>query len=90
MTEVIWSRKALRQLAAIEQYVSRFRPLAAQRLAVRIIASTDDLRLFPETGRAIGRGRRQIVAVDPYVIRYRYDGTTVAILEVRHGATLAD
>lgn len=90
MTEVIWSWKALRQLKAVERYVARFRPLAAQRLALRIIASTDDLRLFPEAGRSISRRRRQIVAISPYIVRYRHEDGVVTILEVRHGATITD
>ena len=90
MTEVIWSRKAIRQLRGIEIYVARFRPLAAQRLALRIIACTDDLRAFPDAGRPISRGRRQIVAISPYILRYRHEEDAVVILEVRHGATIAD
>lgn len=90
MTEVVWSRKALRQLRDIERYVAGFRPLAAQRLAMRIIVSTDDLALFPDAGRSLSRGRRQIVAIRPYVIRYRHADGVVTILEVRHSATVTD
>ena len=88
MTDVIWSRKALKQIRAIERYVARFRPLAAKRLASGIIAASDELGVFPDAGRTISRGRRQIVAVSPYIIRYRHDGGVVTILEVRHAATL--
>ena len=88
MTEVVWSRKALRQIRNIERYVSLFRPLAAQRLAARIIAASDELSVFPDAGRTISRGRRQIVAVSPYILRYRRDGEVVTILEVRHAATI--
>ena len=40
---------------------------------------------FPNRGRPVGaRGVREIVAVFPYVIRYRIAGAVVRILRVRH------
>jgi len=84
--EIVWSDLALADLAHIRAYIGQFNPAAAQRFAARIIAATDSLTRFPEIGRHIGNGRRELAIVPPYLIRYRITGARVEIIRVRHGA----
>ena len=86
MAEVVWTDRALADLARAVAYVSEFRPLAAQRLAQRLRSAADSLEAEPARGRTIARGRRELVVIAPYLIRYRLEGDVVKVLEVRHGA----
>ena len=72
--------------AEITGYVRDFSPTAAARLELRFIDVAETLATFPERGRPIGRGRREILVVRPYVIRYAVLAEEVRILSVRHGA----
>jgi len=87
VVQVVWTRPALETIRA---YIGQFSPLAAQRMALRLIAAGMSLADFPERGRAIGKGRRELVTVPPYLMRYRIRGETVEILAVRHGAREPD
>lgn len=83
---IIWSRRAQSDLAGIRGYVGRFAPLAAQRLALRLVTAAESLSEHPLRGRAIGGGRRALMALPPYQIRYRVTAETVEIVAIRHGA----
>lgn len=52
----------------------------------RLIEAADSLAQFPERGRDAGNGRRELVTVWPYILRYRVEAERVVILRVRHGA----
>ncbi len=78
------------ELRAIEGYVRAFNPLAAQRLAIRLLTVGESLRDLPLRGRMISHGRRELTIVWPYLLRYRVDGDRVIVLEVRHGAREPD
>lgn len=72
---------------AIVGYISeQSRPIAAQRLGQRLFAIGASLADHPERGRLSTQGRREIVAVPPYILRYRVVGDVVVIGSVRHGA----
>ena len=86
VTDVVWTAQALRNLDTIRIYIAQFSPLASQRMALRLKASGDSLRDFPERGTPVGGGRRQLTHVPPYLIRYRIIGDRVVILDVRHAA----
>ena len=62
------------------------RPIAAQRLGEKLFAIGASLANYPERGRLSTQGRREIVAVPPYALRYRIVGDVVVIGSVRHGA----
>ena len=85
---VRFTRRALRDLAAIRSYIAADKPQAASRFAVELIAACDHLDDFPERGRpGLRRGTRELTSVWPYVIVYRYrrDGD-IEILTIGHGA----
>jgi plasmid stabilization system protein ParE len=86
MAEVVWPPVAAADLDALSLYIADFSPLASQRTAARIRACAAALATYPERGRSVGRGRRVLVVVAPYLIVYRLDGEVVTILRVRHRA----
>lgn len=86
MRRIVWTDQAVANLEAIETYISAFNPMAARRLAARLIALADSLAEFSERGRDAGEGRREMTIVWPYILRYRVEGDTVFILRIRHGA----
>ncbi len=72
---------------AIVSHISdQSRPLAAQRLAKRLFDTGASLANYPERGRMGTQGRREIVVVSPYVLRYRIVDDVVVIGSVRHSA----
>ena len=83
---MIWTRSALRDLESIRTYIRQFNPLAAQRMASRLLNAAEALRDQPGQGRTISGGRRELVIIRPYLIRYMVEGDTALILRVRHGA----
>ena len=90
MVQVAWTRRALAELRAIRDYIAQFSPLAAQRLSNRLIAAARSLETEPDRGRPVRGGRRELVAIRPYLIRYiRLEGRVV-IQELRHGSQEPD
>jgi plasmid stabilization system protein ParE len=90
VAEVVWSDRALANIEAIVTYiVGQHSPLAAQRLAQRLLAAGDALEAYPDRGRPITRDRRELTVIAPYLIRYRLKNDQAIILEVRHGARRA-
>ena len=83
---IVWTDDAVGNVEAIVTYVSAFNPAAAQRLAERLVAVADSLAEFPNRGRDVGEGRREMTTVWPYILRYRVRDDAVIILRVRHGA----
>ena len=83
---VAWTPASLRDLVAIRAYLERFNPHAAASLFDRLLAAGNSLADHAERGRDIGRGRRELVVVYPYLIGYRVQGSTVQIIRIRHGA----
>ncbi|UZK69370.1 type II toxin-antitoxin system RelE/ParE family toxin [Sphingomonas sp. S1-29] len=86
MYRVIWSAAAIIELRAIDDYVSLLNEPAGKRVARRIMTAGMSLVDFPNRGREIAPGIRQLSVVYPYLIRYRVAGDRVEILSVRHGA----
>lgn len=84
---VVFTRRALRDLANIRAYIANDNPRAASRMAVEIVAACDRLELFPERGRpGIRRGTRELTTVWPYVIVYKiHQNRDVTILSIWHG-----
>jgi addiction module RelE/StbE family toxin len=84
---VNFTRRALRDLAHIRDYIAKDNPRAASRMAVELVAACDRLEYFPERGRpGLRRVTRELTTVWPYVIVYRVSGKDIDILAVWHGA----
>ena len=88
LCKIVWTDEAVGHLEAIVAYISAFNPAAASRFGERLIAVVDSLAEFPNRGRAVGDGRREMTTVRPYVLRYRVEADRVIILRIRHGARL--
>lgn len=85
---VKWSRRAIRDVVDIAEYIQQHEPRAAREIYLRIVAATDLLDKHPEMGRE-GRvsGTRELVVTGTrYVVAYRVRGSRVQILRVLHGA----
>jgi toxin ParE1/3/4 len=95
MTQIVWTKKSLRDLEAIEGYVAQHNPVAAKRLVQKIIRRTDRLKLFPKSGGLVEedelRRYRQVIQGN-YRVVYRYDETrnTAVVVTVIHAARLLD
>ncbi|PVM86113.1 addiction module toxin RelE [Caulobacter radicis] len=86
---VVWSVRSRRDLEGIRAYVGQVRPIAAQRLALRLIAAVEALAEHPHRGRPVGEAR-ELVVIAPYVVRYRVKGAIVEIIRIKHGAERPD
>jgi toxin ParE1/3/4 len=86
MRRVIWSDEATDNAEAIFAYVSAFSLPAARRLNVRLVAAAASFAEMPDRGRAWRGGIRDLLAVEPYIIRYVVVDDEVRILKIRHGA----
>ena len=90
MRRIIWSGEARANLSGIRAYIGQFSPLAAQRFSARLVHAAESLAQQPDIGRSIGAGRRELVTIAPYIIRYRVTNDAVVILRIRHGARRPD
>ena len=88
MAEVVWTREALTQLDLIRAYIGQYDPAAASRLTGKLLKAGESLQDFPNRGRPIEDGLRELPTVAPYVIQYEVDGQSVSILGVWHGSQL--
>ena len=88
MANVVWSTQALGDVARIAAYIAAENPIAAARVARELLLPGDSLAIFPRRGRPGSLpGRRELVAIRPYVLVYRImPGEVVDILRVWHAA----
>jgi len=84
---VVWSRRAIGNLAALRDYIAEDNPGSAIRVANQILNAAELLTTQPHIGRP-GRiiGTRElVVAGTPYVIPYGVRGGQLELLAVFHG-----
>lgn len=86
--KVRYTRRAIRQLAEILDYVDARSPQGAENIKRRLQAIIDLLADHPNSGRLTNKRdiRRAVVRPYPYVILYRPDATGIVIHGVRHTA----
>jgi toxin ParE1/3/4 len=87
MAQIVWTARALRDLASLREHISRERPAAAERQIERIFTAVERLTRFPRSGR-LGRrtGMRELVVNQTsYLLAYRIRGDFVEVLAVLHG-----
>jgi toxin ParE1/3/4 len=85
--KIVWSRRALRHLIALRDYIAQESPNSAAVVAYRILNHVDLLATQPQMGRP-GRivGTRELVIPGvPYIIPYRVRGERLELLAVFHG-----
>lgn len=88
--KVSYSPRALREIAAIYEYIVKENPAGAERVRDRIKEVAAFVGEFPSTGRAVSLKNIRVIPVDPhpYPIFFREVPRQheVRILRVRHAA----
>lgn len=87
--EVVWSALARSRLCEIRAYIARDKPDAAERLAIRIVAMVEMLRIHPYLGRLGAEAgiRELVIGKTPYIVLYQVvDGERIVISTIWHGA----
>ncbi|MGB8477490.1 MAG: type II toxin-antitoxin system RelE/ParE family toxin [Acidobacteriaceae bacterium] len=85
--KIVWSPRAVQHLSAIRAFIAEDSSDAAQDVAAKIVASVEELTLFPNRGRA-GRvpGTRELVVPGTaYLLPYRIRADRLEIIAVFHG-----
>ncbi len=85
MAQVIWTEPAIQDLNEIAEYIALDKVSAAQKLIQRIFSSTDQLEIFPKSGRKIPEIqdlRYLELVVRPCRIFYRVEKDKIYILYV--------
>ena len=84
---LVWTPRALGELAAARVYIARDNPSAAARQVQRILAAVSGLLQFPEMGRPGRRiGTRELlVGRTPFIAVYRVRADAVEIVAILHG-----
>jgi toxin ParE1/3/4 len=85
---VRWTRRALRSLDTLAEYIAQDRPLAAERMVERIRDTVDLLTTNPDLGRAgrVHGTRELIVGGTPFIVPYRLREDVVEIITIFHAA----
>lgn len=83
---IVWTAAALRDLAAIREFVARDNPAAADRQVRLILAAIAELPSFPQVGREgrVGGTRELVVSRTPYLVPYRVRGEMIEVARVLH------
>ena len=91
MARIIWTMRAADEYGAAVEYIARDAPVAAKRLAQRIMQRIRSLRKFPDSGGFIpeddSRRYRQLIEGN-YRIIYRRHQDAVVIASIYHAARL--
>ena len=86
---VVWTARALRDLAALRAYISQDNLPAAERQVELVLAAVAGL---PDIGRPGRRSvtRELVVGRTPYLVPYGVRGELVEVLHVLHGRRWPD
>ncbi len=84
--DIIWSRRAIRAVESIADYIAQDDPQAAYNVTETIRRSVLLLADFPQIGRTgrIAGTRELVIAGLPYFVPYRTRDNRVEILDVIH------
>ena len=87
--KVHWTNTALNNLRAIHEYTAQNSKIYADRLIDRLTRRSEQIGLFPRSGRMVPEYRRddiREVIERPYRIIYRLKENQIDVLAVVHGA----
>lgn len=85
---LVWSRRAIRHLAELREFIEKDSEANAARIAQRILNAVELLATQPEMGRP-GRvlGTRELVIPEtPFIIPYRVRQKRLELIAVFHGS----
>ena len=86
---VVWTARALRDLAALRAYISQDNLPAAERQVELVLAAVAGLPDIGRPGRRSGT-RELVVGRTPYLVPYGVRGELVEVLHVLHGRRWPD
>lgn len=88
MNRISWTRRALRDLEGIHEYIAREDPNIARSIIAAIKQITNHLAYHPFMGKSGRReGTRELVVVKtPFIVIYRLQSDSVEIIRILHGA----
>jgi toxin ParE1/3/4 len=86
--KLVWTSKAVQDIASIKKYIAEDNPLAAKKIVHRIFAAAKQLIANPGIGRLgrINETRELVVSKTPYILPYQVIGNEATILRVLHAA----
>jgi addiction module RelE/StbE family toxin len=92
---VVFTRRALRDLDLIYEYLAADSPVYAQRYVDRLISRSSQISLFPQSGRQVPEGEvsevREIIEGNYRIIyRLQFDKKRCDVLTIFHAARLLD
>ena len=82
--KVVWSRRAVRHLTRVRDYIAKDDPEAAGEVARQILESADRLAAHPHiarSGRIVGT-RELVVSGTSYIVPYRIRGERLELIAV--------
>lgn len=84
---VVWSRKAIKHLVALREYIARDSEQNAVLVAKRILYSVELLQTQPDMGRPgrVAGTRELVVSNTSFIIPYRVRRGTLELIAVLHG-----
>lgn len=85
--KLVYSQEALQDLVRLRQFIAEHHPAAAQRIARELVVKIENLRLFPEMGRAVALSPTSNIRdlmVGSYQVRYVYQPHSLTILRIWH------
>ncbi len=86
---VHWTETAIKHLTTLYPYIAQDSPLYAQRIADKIIRRSEQIAVFPQSGRQVPEydapDIREIIE-PPYRLIYRIKAEQIDRLAVIHGA----
>jgi addiction module RelE/StbE family toxin len=85
-----WTQRALGDLARIAEYIARDSTEHSARFVKLIRAKAENLKTFPNMGRIVLPGVRELVIHCNYLLSYRVKNDCVEILQVWHVAQRRD
>jgi toxin ParE1/3/4 len=85
---VRWTRRTLRALAGVADYIAQDNPAAAQRIVGRVEEAVARLADHPSIGQAgrVAGTRELILSGTPFIVPYRVRDGSLEILTVLHAA----
>ncbi len=87
MTEVVWSKKAVADLARLHNFLAPVNPRAATRIVQSIAAAPTRLKEQPRLGERLEEfSTREVrrILIGAYEMRYELNQSTVVILRLWH------
>ncbi|WP_256872753.1 type II toxin-antitoxin system RelE/ParE family toxin [Candidatus Entotheonella palauensis] len=86
MLTLRWTRRALRDMRHLHDYIAARNPQAARRMVARIREATSYLCQTPRMGKPgrVSETRELSIAGTPYILVYLIDGSEIQIVAVIH------